>query len=158
LSSQAQHLFGQHRDQHDSNVRREESGATIQLPEEELDVRTHAVDAGQISVGTQVVQEHRTIDVPVTREEVTVDRRPSEAPISEINDLLAVPAHEEQVAAEKQAVISEEVEVGKRAMHDRQNVSATVRKEVVDVDADGTCRWNLTPPSASNTRNPTPLS
>jgi stress response protein YsnF len=67
--------------------------------------------------------------VPVTREEVTVDRRPSE-----------------------------EVEVGKRAMHDRQNVSATVRKEVVDVDADGTCRWNLTPPSASNTRNPTPLS
>ena len=142
MSSQAQHLFGQHRDQHDSNVRREESGATIQLPEEELDVRTHAVDAGQISVGTQVVQEHRTIDVPVMREEVTidrhpVDRRPSEAPISEHDDLLEVPAHEEQVAAEKQAVISEEVEVGKRAMHDRQNVSATVRKEVVDVDADG---------------------
>ena len=136
---------------------------TIQLREEELDVRTHAVDAGQISVGTHVVQEHRTIDVPVMREEVTidrhpVDRRPSEAPISETNDLLEVPAHAEQVAAEKQAVIYEEVEVGKRAIHDRQKVSATVRKEVVDVDADGTCRWNLTPPSASNTRNPTPLS
>jgi stress response protein YsnF len=38
---------------------------------------------------------------------------------------------------DKQAVTYEEVEVGKRGRQDAQHVSETVRKEVVDVDAEG---------------------
>ena len=38
---------------------------------------------------------------------------------------------------DKQAVVYEEVHVGKRAVQQTQQVSDTVRKEVVDVDATG---------------------
>lgn len=142
MTSHEQHLLGQHREQDDSNARLEESGATVQLREEELAARKQAVEAGRVSLGTEVVEEQRTLEVPVTHEEVTierhaVDRRPSDEPISASSEALSVPLHEEQVAVDKQAVVYEEVNLDKRAVQETERVSETVRKEVVDVDATG---------------------
>ncbi|MDQ3809980.1 MAG: YsnF/AvaK domain-containing protein [Chloroflexota bacterium] len=142
MTSQEHHILGQHRDDRDTDVGREESGATVQLRQEELVARKQAVDAGRVSVGTSIVQEHQTLEVPVTREEVTierhaVDRRPSDTPISATSDTFSVPVHEEQLTTEKHAVVYEELNLGKRAVHDKEQVSATVRKEVVDVDTTG---------------------
>ena len=44
----------------------------LQLREEELRVRKHAVETGRVQLAKEVVSEQRTIDVPVTREEVTI--------------------------------------------------------------------------------------
>ena len=142
MPSKEHHILGQHREDGEADVRREESGATVQLRQEELAARKQAVDAGRVSFGTEVVQEQQTLEVPVTREEVTierhaVDRRPSDTPISATTDTLSVPLHEEQLTTEKHAVVYEEVNLGKRAVHDTQQVSATLRKEVVDVDTIG---------------------
>jgi uncharacterized protein (TIGR02271 family) len=142
MPSKEQHILGQHREHRETDVRREESGATVQLRQEELAARKQAVDAGRVSFGTEVVQEQQTLEVPVTREEVTierhaVDRRPSDTPISATSDTLSLPVHEEQLTTEKHAVVYEEVNLGTRAVHDTQQVSATLRKEVVDVDTIG---------------------
>jgi len=142
MPSKDQHIFGQHREHRETDVRREESGATIQLRQEELAARTQAVDAGRVSVGTEVVQEQQTLEVPITREEVsierhTVDRRPSNTPISATSDTLTVPVHQEQLTTEKQTVVYEEVNLAKHDVHDTQHVSARLRKEVVDVDTQG---------------------
>ena len=140
--SNEHHLFGVHGEHSDSEARREESGATVKLREEELTARKQAVQSGQVSVGTEVVAEQRTLEVPVTREDVliehhAVDRRPSDEPISATAETLHVPVQEEQVTAEKRAVVYEEVNIGKRAVQETQQVSDTVRREVVDVDAVG---------------------
>ena len=140
--SNEHHLLGVHREHSDSEARREESGATVQLREEQLAARKQTVQSGQVSVGTDVVAEQRTLEVPVAREEVVierhaVDRRPSDEPISASTETLNVPVREEQVTAEKRAVVYEEVNIGKRAVQETQRVSDTVRKEVVDVDAAG---------------------
>jgi uncharacterized protein (TIGR02271 family) len=140
MSSQQRHILGQHGEHDPSAARVEESGATIQLREEELAARSHVVEAGRVSVGTDVVEEQHTLEVPVTREEVTIERqpvqrRPSDEPISASSEQLSVPVREERVAVSKQPVVYEEVEVEKRAVQETQHVSDTVRKEVVDVDA-----------------------
>jgi uncharacterized protein (TIGR02271 family) len=142
MPSKEHHILGQHREHRETDVRREESGATLQLRQEELAARTQAVDAGRISVGTEVVQERQTLEVPITREEVSierhaVDRRPSNTPISATSDTLTVPVHQEQLTTEKQTVVYEEVNLAKHDVHDTQHVSATLRKEVVDVDTIG---------------------
>ena len=142
MPSKEQHILGQHREHRGTGVRREESGATVQLRQEELAARKRAVDAGRVSVGTEVVQEQQTLEVPITREEVSierhaVDRRPSNTPISATSDTLTVPVHQEQLTTEKQTVVYEEVNLAKRAVHDTQHVSARLRKEVVDVDTRG---------------------
>jgi uncharacterized protein (TIGR02271 family) len=142
MPSKEQHVLGHHREHADTDVRREESGATVQLRQEELAASKQTVDAGHVSVGTTVVSEKQTLEVPVTREELiverhAVDREPSDTPITSTSDTLSVPVHEEQLTADKQAVVYEEVNVAKRAVRDTQAISATLRKEVVDVDTIG---------------------
>ena len=136
-----QHLLGQHRERQVGDVRREESGATVELREEELAARTQPIETGQVTLGTEVVEQQQTLEVPVTREEVTIERhpvrrQPSTAPIGE-GETLQVPLRQEQVSLEKQAVVYEEVAVGKHAVQETRRVTDTLRKEVVDVDAEG---------------------
>jgi uncharacterized protein (TIGR02271 family) len=142
MSSQERHLLGQHGEHDDRTPRREESGATVQLRQEELAARKQTIEAGRVSAGTEVVEQEQTLQVPVTREEVTierraVDRRPSDEPVSATSEVLSVPVREEQVSLDKQPVVYEEVTLGKRAVQQTHRVSDTVRKEVVDVDATG---------------------
>ena len=144
MTSQQHHILGQHEDHDASDTRREESGVTVELRQEELAARTRTVEAGRVSLGTEVVEQQATLDVPLTHEEVTierrpVDRRPADQPITDSSaaETLSVPVREERVAVDKQAVVYEEVSLGKRAVQETHQVSDTVRKEVVDVDATG---------------------
>ncbi len=115
---------------------------TLQLREEELIANKQRVQTGEVQIGKQVVTEQRTVDVPVTREEVTierhaVERRPSEGPIDERGQTIEVPLREEQVQVEKRAVVYEEIGVGKREVQETREVSDTVRREEVRVQGAG---------------------
>ena len=118
-----------------------EGARTLQLREEELIARKRTVETGKVGLHTEVVSEQQTLDVPVSREEVTierhpVDRRPSDQPIGQ-NETISVPVHEEQASVEKHSVVYEEVEVGKRSHDETQHLSETVRREEAVVDKDG---------------------
>jgi uncharacterized protein (TIGR02271 family) len=116
---------------------------TVQLREEELQARKTPVETGSVHLGKDVVEEERTMDVPVTREEVyferhPVDRRPADQPISESEtETVRVPVTEERVEVEKQPVVYEEVGVGKRVTQERQQVSDTVRREELRMENEG---------------------
>ncbi len=114
----------------------------LQLREEELIPRKRTVQKGEVRLQTNVVEEQRTVEVPVTREEVyverhPVDRRAAERPISDQGETIAVPVTEEEVTVEKRPVVYEEVEVGKRATQETESVDATVRREELRVDDQG---------------------
>jgi len=88
-----------------------------------------------------VVTEQRNIDVPVTHEEVYVERRPgsgqpSDTPIGE-SETYRVPVRGEQVTTDKQTVETGEVAIGKRQFQDTQRVSDTVRREEAHVEQSG---------------------
>ncbi|HYG68820.1 MAG TPA: YsnF/AvaK domain-containing protein, partial [Anaeromyxobacteraceae bacterium] len=51
----------------------------VPLHEEELTAEKRTREAGEVRVRKEVVTEHRTVDVPVTREEVHVERVPASA-------------------------------------------------------------------------------
>jgi len=116
---------------------------TVQLREEELQARKIPVETGSVHLGKDVVEEQRTMDVPVTHEEVyverrPVDRRPSDRPISESDtETIRVPVTEERVEVEKQPVVYEEVGVGKRVTQETRQVSDTVRREELRMDNEG---------------------
>ncbi len=128
----------------DAGPRRRDDTARrrLQLREEELIARKQTVETGQVGIRTDVVSEQRTIEVPLTHEEVTierraVDRRPAEGIIDDRSRTIEVPVREEQVTLEKRAVVYEEVEVGKRAVQETQQVSGTVRREEAVVEREG---------------------
>jgi len=110
---------------------------TIQLREERLKVEKKPVTTGEVRVSKRVVSEHKTIDVPVEREEVVIERRPASGRAAK-GDIgaedIVIPVKEERVSVTKEPVVTEEVTVGKRKVQDTKHVAETVRKEELKVD------------------------
>lgn len=113
----------------------------IQLREEELRVKTHPVQTGEVQVHKEVHTEQRTIQVPVKREEIVIERHAvsGHERAGEIgrNEEIRIPVREDQVQVEKNTVVKEEVSVGKRQVQDTKEVAGTVRKEDVRVEKKG---------------------
>ena len=125
----------------------------LPLVSEELVPRTQVVQVGEVIVRKTVVTEMRTIEVPVRREEIIVERSilrqplaapsgnrfeqtaTSEEPPAQTTDLgadeevIRIPILEEQVTVEKHPVVREEVRVLKRRVQDVAQVSEQLRHE-----------------------------
>jgi len=98
------------------------------------------VQTGEVNVSKHVVEDKQSIEVPVEREEVYVERRKVDQDTSgtdafvDENDSIHVPLSEERVVVSKEDVVSEEIVVGKRKVRDTETVSETVRREEADID------------------------
>lgn len=113
----------------------------MQLREEQLRVGKQAVQTGEVGLRKEVISEQQTVDVPVTHEEVVIERRPgsgqpSNTPIGE-EETYRIPVREEQVSVKKQPVVREEITLGKRQVQDTQQVSETVRREEARIEREG---------------------
>lgn len=107
------------------------------LSEEELAV-SRRQRTGEVDVRKRVEHEHVRESVPVTREEVTVERRPlreGEADAEDIGeDEVRIPVMEEEVVAEKRTVPKEEVVVRKRQVQEEETIEADLMKERAEVE------------------------
>ena len=116
----------------------------IELREEELRARKEEVKAGEVRVRKDVITEEKTIEVPVTREEVVIERhpasgRPAAGSIRE-GEEIRVPLTEEEVRVEKRPVVKEEITVGKRKVQGTETVRDTVRREEARIEESGGAR------------------
>jgi uncharacterized protein (TIGR02271 family) len=115
---------------------------SLRLREEQLNVSKERVQAGEVGLHKEVVSEQKTVNVPVTHEEVVIERhavtdgRVDNTPIGE-GETIRVPVNEEQVNVSKDTVVTGEVAIGKRAVQETQQVTDTVRREEARVDQQG---------------------
>jgi uncharacterized protein (TIGR02271 family) len=114
----------------------------VQLFGEVLRVHKDRINRGEVRVRKDVVNENQAIEVPVTREELVLERVPvaadTAAPPGSIGSgqEIRVPLSEEKVRLEKQPVVREEVRVGKREVTDVERVDSDVQHEELHVDSD----------------------
>lgn len=119
----------------DNNVDEE----SVQLHEERLNVDKENVETGEASVDKHVVEEEQEFDVPVEREEVTIERRPVNEKVDEDfnandDDSVHIPLHDERVKVDKENVVSEEIVIKKNKVQDTEHVSEKVRHEEADIN------------------------
>ncbi len=119
-----------------------EDSRTIELREEELRVEKDQVQAGEVRLRKEVVTEERTVEVPVSREEVVIERRPAASGRDASGSIdegeeIRIPLMEEEVRVEKTPVVREEVSLKKRQVQDTERVSETVRKEEARIEQSG---------------------
>jgi uncharacterized protein (TIGR02271 family) len=112
--------------------------------EERLDVGTEKVAAGRARLRKYIVTENVTQTVPVSREEVRLEREP----VTESNrghalqgpDLTEseheVTLHAEQPVIDKRVEPVERVRLGKETVTEQQQVSEDVRREEIDLQGD----------------------
>ncbi|WP_445256985.1 PRC and DUF2382 domain-containing protein [Nocardioides aurantiacus] len=114
--------------------------------EERVEVGTQTESAGKARLRKYVVTENVTQTVPVSHEEVRIEREP----ITDANrgDALSggditeeeheVDLKQERVVVDKETVPVERVRLGKEIVTEEQTVDEQVRKEQIDTDGTGT--------------------
>lgn len=112
----------------------------ITLNEEQLAVGKREAQAGQVEVQKRVETQHVSEEVPLRRDEVTVERRPltgadamHAAPDAFREESISVPLTREEVVAEKRAVGAEEIVLHKHQVQESQTVEADLRRERAEV-------------------------
>ena len=101
--------------------------------EERLNVGTETRESGRARLRKYVVTEQETVAVPVTREEVQIEREPiTDASRGEALDGPAISGEEPEVVLHEEAVPVERMRLGKMTVNDQQQVTEKVRKEQID--------------------------
>lgn len=118
---------------------------TIELKEERLEVAKDKVQTGEVRIGKRIVEDMKTIEVPVTHEEITIERRPVTDSSSTVGSItedmeteeIVIPIMEEQINVSKHAEVVEEVDIHRNKVTENKQVTDTVRKEELEVEQEG---------------------
>jgi uncharacterized protein (TIGR02271 family) len=105
--------------------------------EERLKVGTEQVETGRVRLVKHVVTENQQITVPVSHEEVRLEREPitDGRPGEKLGDAeQEVRLHAERPVVDKETVPVERVRLTKDTVTEQETVSGEVRKERIDVD------------------------
>ncbi len=128
----------------DTAVSGRDTGGEVTRSEEQLHVGTEKVQAGRARLRKYVVTEQQTVTVPVSHEEVRVEREPiaagdrdahAGAEIGEAEQEVVLT--EERPVVQKDVVAVEKVQLGTETVTEQRQVSGDVRKEQVELAGEG---------------------
>lgn len=133
-----------HRDVADHDRRDVTDADSVVVKDEHLNVGTERRASGRVRLRKQAYTTTETVEVPVTREEVVVERESvdpnsAEARTAGRDGDVEVTTYEETPVVDK-TVDAEKVSLGKRQVQDTETVTEEVRHEDVKVDGDATDR------------------
>ncbi len=124
---------------HDNKKSKDEGRLT--LHKEELDINKSKVQKGEVELSKEIVEEQKTVDVPVTHEEVVIERRSidneaSDEPIGD-EETIRIPVSEEQVNVDKHTVVTGEVSAHKREVQETRRVDENIKREEARINTNG---------------------
>lgn len=124
----------------------EDEARKLRLREEQLDVSKNKVQTGEVEVRKEIIEEQKTINVPVSHEEIVIERRAvnndsTATPIGS-DETIRIPVSEEQVEVHKNTVVTGEVDIHKREVQGTEQVKDTVKREEARVDKSGDVKVN----------------
>ena len=121
----------------------EEDELRIRRSEEELRTGVRQREAGSMNVRKNVRTEREEVRVPRRREEVDVERVPTNREVAEAefgDEEVVVQVFEEEVVVSKRIVLKEEIRLRKRVVEEVQTFEVDLRKEEVEIDDQTTRR------------------
>lgn len=132
-------------EKHDDDIKKETKetadATKLSLRKEELDIAKSSVQKGEVEFGKEIIEEQKTVDVPVTREEVVIERKSlnNEASDSPITDeqSIRIPVNEEKVHEDKHTVVIGEISAHKRAIEDTVHIEETLKREEAQINKIG---------------------
>ncbi len=114
----------------------ETNDESIPLTEERLDVSKKSQE-NQATITKKPVTETKTVEVPLTREEVSIERRPAsgqteaQSPIQSQEEI-KIPLKREEAQVSKKPYVKEEAVVKKKAVTDKKEIREDVTSEELD--------------------------
>ncbi|WP_375754832.1 YsnF/AvaK domain-containing protein [Corallococcus exercitus] len=110
---------------------------TLRTHHEELGVTKHQRAAGEAQVRKVVVEEMKTVEVPLRHEEVEVVRRVAKDPVpgdmaAFREETIRIPLSAEEAELTKRTYTDEEISIHKRDIEEQERMQGSVRREEVE--------------------------
>lgn len=118
-----------------------DDSAKLRLRKEELDIAKSRVKKGEVELSKEIIEEEKSVDVPVEREEIVIERRTldneaSDSPITD-EETIRIPVSEEIVDVDKHTVVTGEISAHKRVIEDTEHIDETLKREEARVNTIG---------------------
>ncbi len=120
---------------------------TVQLREEVLQVQKYWADREEIRIQRRVITEEKVFKIPVSREEVTIERVPLNSSASSSDgqngsptagaESIKIPIREERESFKKIPFVIEEITLTKRVVQEIKRIKASVRREQALIERAG---------------------
>ena len=117
----------------------EESESTrVPLVEERLDISKRDVTYKEATLIKEPMSETKTVEVPITHEELVVERRPASKSTTSTSDLkppvtskeeIKIPLKKEEIEVKKEPYVKEEVVLKKRRVTETKTITEEVKSE-----------------------------
>lgn len=111
--------------------------AELELLSESLHIDKEKIVDGELSIRKEIITELQTIQVPVTREELVIERRSADGRhTTEVlagQQQLRIPISKERVLVKKEAVVSEVARITRQHIRETKRISANVRHDELRV-------------------------
>jgi len=120
--------------------RGESETLVIPVIEEQLKIQKRRVESGRVQIRKVVQEREETVNVPLLREEVSVERVPVNRYIDEPlavryeGETMIVPVVEEVLVVEKRLVLKEELHISKRTVQTEVPQTVVLRSEEAFVE------------------------
>ncbi len=107
--------------------------------EEQAFVDKRVIETGKVRISKQISEREELIDVPLFREEVTVERIPVNQYVDQPpqvrheGDVMIIPVVQEQLVMQRRLVLVEELRVRKQVVESHQPQTVILRREDVDI-------------------------
>jgi stress response protein YsnF len=129
---------------YDSGVDEDDDAIRIPLMEEQLLATVRPAETGPVRIVKRLISEGQIVEVPVTEEEIRVERRIVDRPVDAADPsagvasfeqiIIEIPLRGEPADIAQQARMTEEIVVSKEVVSRTQRVTVPVRREEVHID------------------------
>lgn len=113
--------------------------AKIQLRGEALDITKKWLHESDVKMHKELSTENETITVPVTREELVIEKYDLRGEAPHLIETMRIPLRKEQVEVIKKPVILEHVSVHHNRYQEPEHIEVVLREEQLHVEVDGEC-------------------
>ncbi len=133
-----------------------DNNQTFKLYEERLVAKTNRIKTGEVTVGKHIETETATVSVPLEKERIVIERVTPTSTQAVVNsnelqfqegEVARIEVYEETPDIRKEAFVREEVRIKKVVDHETVEARETIRREELDIDAEGNLRMNETNPN-----------
>lgn len=118
----------------------DDSKVIIPVIEEEVRVDKKIVETGKVRISKKVSEREELIDVPLLREEVTVERIPINQYVDRMpeprqeGETLIIPVVREEIVVQKRLLVVEELRVQKQVVETHEPQRVSLLKEEVEIE------------------------
>lgn len=106
----------------------------LQIREERLDITKKPIQTAEVNIHKEVFQEARNIVVPVTHEDLVIEKKDLS---SKAKETIRIPISEERIMVTKHPEVINEVSIHKKETQKNKRVQRTLKKEQVHLEITG---------------------